>query len=318
MVTTGKYTIIQYLDPVTTTWMPLKSVPGVPLHIASDGVNFRVFNPTGCVVGAVVTTAGSTAAYVAATTTVTPSSGNSTWVAVVGGAINTTTTVTNAGSGYTIAPNVFFPAPPAPGVPATGYTSINAGGSVTGITITNQGAGYLTAPVPVILPSPYDPNVGSVKAAVGKVTLTGTGKITAVLCTNPGAPVTSAPTLTIAGGDSTAGATAIWCQTITTTTIGSNLGYLAGSFITTTGGYPAATAVYTNPIVESPFDPRPATIIPAIGTASMTTVSKVQDSGLFLYAPTPAAVNGNGITSTAATLTVTMGNTQDIILIQPC
>jgi hypothetical protein len=54
-------------------------------------------------------------------------------------------TITNGGTGYTVAPTVTFSAPPAGGTAATGTAVIDLG-SVTKINIVNPGSGYLTAP----------------------------------------------------------------------------------------------------------------------------------------------------------------------------
>ena len=212
----GKYTTLQYLDPVSGVWMGETAEPGVN-YVHSDGQNIRIANLTGCPIGAVITNAGTN--YVQASTTVSASAGGSLWTAIVGGALNTSLSITSAGSGYTIAPIVLIPAPTNvaltnPGVQATAYASISSG-TVSGITVTNQGAGYLTAPSITLLPSPYDPNYGSIVNATATATLTGSGTVTAVLCTNNGAPQASAPTLTIAGVGSSATATATMCWTAT-------------------------------------------------------------------------------------------------------
>jgi len=317
MVICGKYTILQYLDPVMGIWLPLKSAPGVPAQISSDGVNFRIFNPTGCVVGAVVTAAGS--GYTQATTSVTPSAGNSVWQPIIGGALNTSMSITATGSGYTIAPQVYIPAPPAGlGIPATAYASI-ANGTVSGVTFTNQGAGYTTAPVPVFYPSPYDPNLGSIVNATAKTFLTGAGTVTGVLCINPGTSQASAPTLSVAGGGTSASVTAVICQTATGVTFGSGgAGYGAGTIITSIGGVPAASPVLTNPATDvRMFDPRPATILPALSGTSLSSVSVIYDGGMFTGTPTPVVIS-TGIVTTAATVTLALGSAPDFIYMSPC
>jgi len=55
-------------------------------------------------------------------------------------------TVTAGGTGYTGVPSVSFTAPPAGGVRATGQAVVT-NGVVTGITMTNAGSGYLSAPL---------------------------------------------------------------------------------------------------------------------------------------------------------------------------
>ena len=65
------------------------------------------------------------------------------------------------GAGYGVAPIVYIPAPPGPGVQATAIATIS-NGAVNGFTITNQGAGYTTVPTVSILPNPFDPNAASI------------------------------------------------------------------------------------------------------------------------------------------------------------
>jgi len=56
-------------------------------------------------------------------------------------------TVTNPGSGYTLAPTITFSAPTGtPAVTATGTVSLKTGGQVGYIAITNPGSGYTSAP----------------------------------------------------------------------------------------------------------------------------------------------------------------------------
>ncbi len=319
LVQVGKYTMIQYLDPVMDIWWRYTTVPGAPTFIGSDGTNFRVANLTGCPIGAVVTNAGS--GYTAGNVTVTASAGGSTWTALVGGMVSTTTTITTAGSGYTIAPLAIFPAPPNGGVPATGYCTI-ASGTVSALTVVNQGAGYLTVPTPAIVPCPSDPNLGSIVNAVAKVTLTGTGSISAVLCTNSGTAQTSAtaPTLTIAGaGGSSAAATAVMLSTATTASVTSGgAGYSATNqnLLTTIGGLTSATAVNTQPAIETAIlTPRPA-LMSLAGGATITSVTTVIDGGLFSGTPT-ALVQTTALITTAATIVPTLGFTTDQVVLQP-
>ena len=58
-VGTGLYSSLQEFDPVTGIWRNIGNDAGTTFRwINSDGVNFRVANQTGCVVGVLVTTAG--------------------------------------------------------------------------------------------------------------------------------------------------------------------------------------------------------------------------------------------------------------------
>lgn len=304
MVDLGGVIVLQFLDPTTGIWrIPRTGFRASFQFIQSDGANVRVANLTGCPVGAVVTNAGS--GYPTTGTTVTASgTGGSTWAAIVGGQLSITGTV--AGSGFGIAPLVFIPAPPSPGVQATAYATI-ASGTVSGVTLTNRGAGYLAAPSITILPNPADPNYNSTTAIVNAsatAALLGSGSIAAVICTNPGAPVTTAPTLTIAGtGGSSATAVAQLMLTLTGATVfGGGTGITdAGGFITI-GGVPTSAPVNTNPDIELlNFIPRMAQGGLANSGGSLVSVSTVYDGGLFIGAtpnlivtPTAGSIGATG------------------------
>lgn len=315
MIDCGKYGSLQFLDPVTQIWTLLRSGDnnGQTQQISSDGFNVRIANLTGCVVGAVVTNAGS--AYVQSTTTVTPSAGNSTWQAIVGGALSTSVTVVTSGNNYGMAPLVFFDAPPAPGVQATGIAviaaSTAAGNTVSSITVLNQGAGYPSLPNVTILPNPTDPNyiAGSITAnATGLATLTGAGSITAVLCTNPGVAVASTTTLTIAGAGASATATALFLQAITSvTSVSAGAGYGVTQLTTSSGANTVASPIWTNPEIELyNFVPRPAQIPLTITGGTLTSVTSITDGGLFLSSPGPL-FQSSGVVTTAASVTFVRG-----------
>ena len=59
-IKTGPYTFVQWLDPVTNSWKVRPTAKDSDDYLESDGVNFRLANTTGCVVGAVITTGGLT------------------------------------------------------------------------------------------------------------------------------------------------------------------------------------------------------------------------------------------------------------------
>lgn len=314
-ISPGGYCVIQFYDPVTTTWRGLSSSRTSPVLLDSDGFNFRVANMTGCAVGAIVTNGGS--AYVQGSTTVTPSAGNSTWQPVVGGRISTTVSISAAGAGYTVPPMVFIPPPPSPGVQATAVAVLSSG-TVSSITVINQGAGYQTAPVPVITPNPMDPGYLSgaiTSGATAVTTLVGAGTLSAVLCTNAGTAFSTVPSLTIAGAGTSAAATIVPMWTLTGESITSGgAGYTTGDYITTVGGIPSATPAYTNPETElTGYIPRPAMIgIAAAGGGTISTIGTVYDSGLFLGTPTALAVFG----STPATIGLTLGSVNATVIVQ--
>lgn len=323
-ITRGAYSTIQYLDPVTGIWRNFSSVRSAGIQLRSDGTNFRIFNPTGCPVAAIVTTQGS--AYVQSTTTCVPSAGNSTWYPIIGGAISTTITVVTAGTNYSIPPTVYFPAAPSPGVTAQGYATLS-GGTVSSITVTNCGAGYATAPVPVIIPSPFDPNLGTITTATATSTLTGSaGKLTAVICTNPGTSLSSVPTLTIAGAGTSAAASVVSLCTITASSASGGANYTTSNFVTSVGGQSNATevAAVLNPAVSlSTYVPRAAYGTATVSGGALTGFT-FYDTGLFASSnfssnqPTLVVVNNTGgsAASGALTLGVTLGGANDALAIQ--
>jgi hypothetical protein len=313
----GGYMVLQFYDPVTTTWRSLSSSRVSPVLVDSDGFNFRVANLTGCAVAALVTNGGS--AYVQGSTTITPSAGNSQWIPVVGGRVSTTISITAAGAGYTVPPLVFFPPPPSPGVQASAVAVISSG-TVSSITVLNQGAGYATAPVPAILPNPTDPALASgaiTSQATATTTLVGAGTLSAVLCANPGSSFSTVPSLTIAGAGTLAAATIVPMWTITSTSITSGgAAYTTNTALTTIGGVPSATPAYTNPETElTGYIPRPAQIgIAAATGGTITTIGTIYDGGLFVGTPT-ALVTGAAPT-TPATIALTLGSVNATAIMQ--
>lgn len=222
LIRTGTYTQVQWLDPVSGTWIPFTAAGGngfaatglVEYFVNSDGANIRLFNPHATPIGASVTAAGS--GYAQATTIVTPNAGNSQWRAVVGGALASIVVGNDpaghaGGSNFTITPIVDIPAPPPGGVQATAHATLTAG-AVSAVTLDAAGAGYTSPPVPVIRPSPFDPNIGSITVPALTSTLGLVDQITAVLLVNPGRALTageqSAFALTISGAGTGATATA--------------------------------------------------------------------------------------------------------------
>jgi len=314
-VSLGKYTVLQQYDPITLSWRTVGtgSTTG-DQYIYSDGVNYRLANLTGCVVGALLTNAGS--GYTSAPT-VTASAGNSIWRAIVGGAVSTTVTVTNGGTGYVYAPNVLFSAPPAGGIQAEGYATIS-GGVVTSITVTNQGAGYVTAPT-VVLANDSDEGqngLGTGSGATAVATLTGAGTITGLICVDPGTSLTSLPTLAFSGGGgSSAAATAIWCATITGIAVTTAGAGLSGTYVRVTAedNFPTTASAYTNPTTQSNLVRiRSADIRAATSSGGVTaTGAVIYDGGIYTSAPTPLVLANASVVTTAPVVTVTMGGAAD-------
>jgi hypothetical protein len=312
--TLGRYSQLQQYDPVMTIWRPISGVKQ-NVFFSCDGVNQRIANTSGCVVGAFLTAAGS--GYTSPPTVTTTT--GATLFAIVGGAVNTTVTVSYGGTNYTQPPDVFFSAPPAPGVPATGYATIS-GGVVTGITVTNQGAGYTFPPTVSFFNDPRD-TTGANASAVA--TLTGAGTVTAVLVSNHGNPTTSVPTLTFSGGGgSGAAATAVMNFAITAIGVTSGgSGYTAAAGFVTLSATPTPTGLGTSPAYTNPSSDvglvaqRPAIIATTASSSGVLSATNqtVIDGGSYETIPAVGSINvlAYGVVATAAVLTVTVGGLND-------
>lgn len=315
LVNVGIYSFIQEMDPVTGSWRGFSTAPAHRQWLWSDGQNIRVANLTGCPVAAVVVAGGS--AYAQSSTTVTASAGGSTWQAIVGGMVSLST-ISAAGAGYGIAPNLLIAAPPNPGVQATGYCTITSG-TVSGITLTNVGAGYPTAPKAVIVPSQFDPNLGSaITPAAAAFTLVGAGSIAAVICTNNGAAVAVAPTLTVAGVGVSASVVAVMCNTITAASVAAGgAGFTGGAAFTTFGGIPSAVPQWTNPAIQlTSARPRDAEVLMAAVGGSLISISTIYDGGLFFGTPAVGVQPlAGGDQVSVASVTATLGSSPDTLFI---
>lgn len=329
LVTLGPYTVLQYLDPVTTGWRMLSTSAwrGQPYWVQADGFNQRVANLTGCPIAAVVTNAGTTG-YALSTTTAVPSSGTSTWQPIVGGTLSIST-INIAGSGYTKTPMVFIPAPPPPGIPATATATLS-GTSVTAITLINNGAGYPVAPGIFIQAQPDDTNIANIVNATATAILVAangtptSGKVTGVICTGSGGALASAPTLTIAGASTGAAATPVFMTTATTISIaGAGTTINAINELTSVGGTyggSAPAATLTNPATDlsgtdKSFVPRKASMLLAVGSGSITSISAIYDGGLFT-GTAAALLLSQSTVGTQPTLTFTQGSNSDTIFLQ--
>src|SRR5215472_478910 len=163
LVSMGYVTLLQYFDPITQDWRvyswPLNPVP-VPFQ--TDGYNWRLINWSGVMQGISITNVGSgaTNGIGTAATGVTIGTGTAPtngWPAaaypIVGGAINTTITITAAGSGFQVPPQILIDPPPAGGNQATAVCTITAaGGGINAVTVTNAGAGYTSVPNIYLVP----------------------------------------------------------------------------------------------------------------------------------------------------------------------
>src|SRR5216683_728766 len=264
-ISNGIYSMIQVLDPVSNTWSTVSSQMQNDANpsVSSDGVNFRLVNPTGFPVGVIVNNGGT--GYTSAPAVAIGSGSGATFLAIVGGAVSAIN-INSAGSGanYAIPPIVNIAAPPTPGVPATAVCAIS-GGLITGFTIVNPGAGYTSAPAVTIVPQQSDLNVagGTLNVTNAKATaqLSYVGVVTAVLLTNEGNAVQGQnPALTFSGGaGSGVTATAVMALTITniqTTTPGS--GYATPvAFQTFCGTITSSAAASNSPVISTTIlDPR--------------------------------------------------------------
>lgn len=343
-VNTGQYLVLQYLDPITGTWVmgPNAAWTGGMIYIKSDGFNYRIANLLNCPQHAVVAALGS--AYVQATTTITPTPGNSTWLPIVGGrltVINSSTISTlTAGAGYGIAPIVLIPPPPPAatningvgGIPATAWAGISSG-TLSTVGFTNPGAGYPVAPTVVVVPTPTDPNISvGITQATVVFSLANAGAICGALCTNPGAPIADPAlfTLTIAGAGSSGSLTGCSLQTVTAATVsgaGSGYGTIA-ALLGTVGGVPPVGSIANNGDgLGLSWRPRPAQIGFALNAAANGTMAAqngtIYDGGLFLTLAAPAyVITGLPITATTvavvgSTIALTMGTRPDNAILQP-
>ena len=324
-VDTGSYTCIQEYDPVQGQWQSpggdTGGASGGPQYINSDGVNYRVANLCGTIVGAVVTTAGS--AYVAATppTVTFTNASNAAATAIVGGAVSTSVTVTNAGTNYTYPPLVFLDSPQQGASYQATATSTLSGTTVGSVTINNQGAGYTNVPNIYFINDPRD-TTGS--GAIAVATLTGAGTVTQLLITNQGnVNTTLQPTISFSSGS--AAAYPIMVRSIgglTFSNIGS--GYTGNAIVQAYGnGYTGAANVLTNPrwttnLVRS----RSATLLAGVTSAAALTSAgaSIFDGGIFAGSAPTAVVLGTTTgyaTSFVAVAGFTWTNPTDTILLQP-
>ena len=248
----GKYSVVQYYDPVSLTWRNLQTAsPGNPFVFVSDGFNYRIINLSGCVVGGVITTLGtSNAAKIGiwpdgssstpGVTAIVAAPANAPTVTakmnvIVGGAVSQTVTVTAGGSGYVMPPVLTFSPPAAGGLQATGYAVVTSG-AVSSVVMTNQGAGYTSAPSVTVTPSYGDLGVNAVITAAlvpSTGTTIGYGQTVAVTMASYGGGYATVPTITVAGMASTA-ITAVCCFTVVTAptlSSGTNYGTIASQVI---------------------------------------------------------------------------------------
>ena len=316
----GSYTTVQEYDPTSTVWRTCgagATFGGIDYY-HSDGVNLRLANQSGCVIGVDVTTAGS--GYVVPPTVTLGSSSGAVAQAVLGQYV-TSITVANGGSNYLYPPLVWIQAPPSPGIPATAY-AVLTNGVVSSVVMIDTGAGYTSPPLVTLINDPRDTTGYN---AQGVAVLAGLGGLTAIMITDHGNPVTgtgspSNPTVTITANGAGSGgvASSIMDWAITAYTVPS----------TTSGaGYTAPTVVSgvaTNPTASSPSNPswtagllrgRRGTILAGLSATAITATGQVvQDGGSYTKSPS-ALISTTGVVTTTAAVLFSMGGQNDVSFI---
>jgi hypothetical protein len=198
---------------------------------------------------------------------------------------------------------------------------------VSSISIINPGAGYPSAPTPVIVPSPFDPNLiagNSITQAAVAFSLTSAGAITGVLVTNNGSPLPngslSSMTLSVGGAGATATLSPNVMQSIVSGTLSSaGTGYGTGGVgFVTYGGGPVSGGITNNPeALHLAWTPRPANVAVTAASVSLAAPATIYDGGLFLSAPSVVALGPTtGGLSTAAGIAVVMGSYPDRVNLQ--
>ena len=319
-VVPGKYSYLQFLDPVSQQWRGYDTGITVGKLVDSDGGNWRLANLTGTPISANVTNAGSGYTNGIGTTatglTVTASAGTSTWVPIVGGAMGTFTSVA-AGAGYTYVPNVVIDAPPPGGLQATAHATLTGGG-VSAVTLDNAGAGYSSAPSVTFVNDLRD-TAGS--GASYTVALTGSGGLTGLYPSNPGLPLTAAPTFTFSPASSTA-ATAVMNFSVTGYTVSAaGTTYTAPVIVSSSSHLVGGTSILTNPAYTTGTTlPRPARITAALATTTITATGlTVEDGGNGIQTIPLATISTSAYPTIAnsASLVLTVGGNTDTVTVQP-
>lgn len=317
-VTVDGFSSIQEYDPITTIWRGIGNNPStVGEYVNSDGVNYRVANQTGCIVGVLVTNGGS--GYTSAAIPQFTSTTGANFTEILGGTVSATVSVTNGGTNYVYPPVVFIDAPASPGVQATAQATISAG-AVTAVTVIDQGAGYTNVPNITFLNDPRDTTGGGASAVAA---LTGAGTVTAVLVTDHGNPVanntTTPPTLTVSAGSAAGTAIMDWTiQSYTVTSTGS--GYVGAVQVQALGtGFPGTSPQTTNPTIQSKLvRTRLAQIIGAVATTNLTaTGQNVVDGGIYSGNNVTGIVYGyaGGAASSAALPAFTFGGASAVAMV---
>jgi hypothetical protein len=281
----GLYSQLQVYDQTLNYWRTVCT--GLPYNyvtVSSDGQNYRISNPTGCPVGAIITAAGSGGTNgfygfvnsfnnsgVAATIvnglvsvgntsfTITPSAGGSTWNAIVGGAVNTTISV--SGTVYQSAKGI-----------------LTAFGATTGGITASGGSNYTRAPI-IMFVAP--PNQGQQPCILPTATCTiSGGAVNAVTVVNQGAGLLGLPGIVVVPqpGDTTGGGAVLGWLAANNSMVGS--GAVTAMWPTYYG-----TAVTAVPTFTYAGTANPAPTATAIMNWSVTSITNT----------TPGAGYGNNL-----------------------
>lgn len=354
LCTTGNNTLMQWFDPINQLWRSVQQPAVQGQYISTDGYNYRLFNASGVVMGALITNAGSggtngigSVATGVNVTFAAPASGQvnqtATGYAVVGGSV-AAPTISQAGSGFLTAPMIVIDPPPPGGIQATAVATINSTGGISAITMVNVGGGYTASPnfwiIPqfgsyaggpsggvaagvlpppgIIFPSnavPGNQNIGSTGAQLTSVALTGSGTLTGIVIINPGNLYTGTTIPVVTiTGCGTAAATAIMSLALTSVTLG------AGGSGYGSGAAPiwvTSIGLVAASANNSLFLPRNAIGITTLGGGAVATFV-VEDPGFgFQKVPQVSVLNTSAIAATQATGTAVVGGVNDTSLLQP-
>ena len=330
----GAQSALQFFDSFSGTWRLLDAGPTIsPVHVNSDGTNFRVINLSGTIEGVNITNAGTT--YSAGTTMsfAGPAAPGvtATGTPIIGGSL--TFAVTTGGTGY-VNPYLVIPPPQnlggTPGfcIPASASLTISSG-VITTVTVSFAGAGYGVAPsASGTTTTAIQNNITTAlqiidSAGTGAVitpTLAGSGTITGAFMTNPGAGYdgTMIPAVTFTdplGLGASGAATALPNMALTGVTVsGTNNNYVTTTTIIGTTSLGAATYAPVS-VMGEPVFVRPAKWqAPTSGGAIGTVV--VEDAGSGFQTIPLADVGGQEIATAGpnATLTCTVGGVNNTLI----
>jgi hypothetical protein len=164
LVSPGGQTVMQWWDPVQSTWRNLGPAPATGIPIQCDGYNWRMVNLSGVVIGGAITNAGSGGVNGIGPTQTSTTLGVGTpggngqvgeGYVIIGGSLPALS-IAQAGSGFVVPPLILIDAPPLGGIQATAVSTITAAGVLNSVTLVNAGAGYTVLPNVYVVPQFLD------------------------------------------------------------------------------------------------------------------------------------------------------------------